>query len=483
MDISYIFHEGRQHGLTPAIMKKLEEDGLPDFLIIPDASSNDLSQHTYLKSKGVDILILDHHDVSEESLDAVVISNHEIISPDYTNRELTGAGITLKFLEALDEEYGLDSSKNYYSLAAVGIVADMVTILHPETRYYVYEGLKNVKNPMIRELIYKNAYHALNEAYPKIVSWNISNYMNAAIRMGTYSDKIALFRALLGEEELLHREYKYRGEEREKTEELHQTAYRLATNARNRQNTLKKKLIAEIKTQVDEQNLNDNSFVILALDEFREGFSGFVAGDLVNTYRKPVLITSWNEEEQVYAGSLRGYDSVMPDTRKYLDELGLFELVKGHSQAAGVAMKKENIQKINDKINKDIGDSTTSIEVDFEINSKSLTESLVRSFDEYTPLWCKGFDTPLVAIKDVEINCSTISFGYPMRFTVNGVEMLSFQIDERLQELAEEDMVAVCDIVGSLEINHYRGDETPQVMIEAIGIKSTKEDPFGGFSF
>lgn len=482
IEVIYIFHEGRQHGLTPAIMEQLEFLK-PDLLLLPDSSSSDLEQHSILKSNGVDIIVLDHHDLSEESKDAIIVSNHEIVSLEYSNRELSGAGIVLKFIEALDMEYGIDESKNYYDLAAVGCVADMVTILHPETRYYIYEGLKNVKNSFIRQLIYKNAYHALNEAYPKIVSWHISNFMNATIRMGTQEDKDTMFRALLGEKETLHRISKYRGVEKEVSEELHETAVRLATNARSRQNTLKKKLISNIKEEIELKKIDENSFIIVTLDEFKEGFSGFVAGDLVKVFRKPVLITSWNEEAQSYTGSLRGYDAVMLDTRKYLDGLGLFNFASGHGQAAGVSFTKDNLARINRTINNEIGDTTTPIEVDFEISSKMLNESLVKEFYQYNFLWCKGFDEPIVIVKDVELNCANITFGNTMKATVNGVELMAFQIDERLQDLAKDKKIAVCDVIGSLEINHYLGKETPQMKIESLIIKEVKDDLFNGFLF
>lgn len=483
MEVVYIFHKGRQHGLTSAIMKELDKN-LPDFLIIPDASSTDLEQHATLKEKGVDILVLDHHDLEEESQDAVVVSNHPIVSPDYSNRELSGAGVVLKFIEALDEEYGINDSENYYTLAATGIVADIMTVTHPETRYYVYEGLKKLKNPMIREYVYKNAYHAIKEAYPSIVSWNVSNYINATIRQGTEEDKQQLFRAMLGEQEQLHRFYKYRGEEREKTEELHQTAYRLSLNARNRQNTLKRKVEAQVKEKIENENLDENSFIIVTLDEFPAGYAGFVAGSLADEYRKPVIITTWNEENQLYSGSGRGYDGVMSNTKEFLDGLNLFEMLAGHEQAFGVSFKKEEIEKINDTINKVVGSTKTPIKVDFEIDSKALNESLIRQFDNHKNLWCKGFDIPLVAIKNVEIDCSSIEFGYPTKFSVKGVSMLSFQEDERLKELSEKGMTAVCDIAGSLEINRYRDKETPQVMIKMIDVKSSKETPaFGGFTF
>jgi single-stranded-DNA-specific exonuclease len=480
--ITYILHSKRQHGLTPEVMEQILASN-SKLVIIPDASSNDAEQHTQLKEHGIDVIVLDHHDVEIISKDAIVVSNHDLISPEYINKEMTGAGITLKFLESLDNKYGIDDSKNYWDLAAVGIVADMSTILHGETRYYVYEGLANVKNPFIRQLIYKNAYQDLKKASPKTVSWSISNYINATIRAGTTEDKITVFRAMLGEKESLTRISKYRGKEREVTEELHETGYRLASNARNRQNTLKKKLVAQVKQKIEDDGLEDNAMILVTLDSFSEGYSGVIAGDIANTYRKPAVITSLDESGTAYSGSLRGYDAVLEDTRSFLEGTGLFTVMTGHPQAAGAALPVGNIDEINRVVNERLGNTSTQIEVDFEIDSKALNESLVQEFYQYNHLWCKGFEEPLVAVKNVELNCSLIEFKNTMKTVVNGVEVMAFQIDDRLQKLADEKKAAVVNIIGTLEINHYQGNKSPQMKIEALEILETKDVPNFGFVF
>lgn len=480
--VEYLFHEGRQHGLTNEVMEVLRND-LPDLLILPDSSSNDVEQHSELKSLGVPVLILDHHSVEKISKDAVVISNNELISPDYHNRELSGAGIVLKFIEALSEELQIEDIESYYSLAAVGIVADMMPIMHPETRYYVYKGLKDVQNPFIRQLIYKNAGYALKQAYPKIVSWNISNYMNAIVRMGKPEDKETMFRAMLGEKEILERISKYRGVSKEVSEELHETAYRLSANARNRQNTLKKKLILEAVAQIEETDTSNDAALLVTFDDLKDGFSGFIAGDLASTYKKPVVVVSWNKAQDKYTGSGRGIDSVMLDTRKYMDGLDVFEFCSGHPQAFGVAIAEDNLESVYKAIKGSPDDAPESLEVDFTIDSTRLAEPLIKEFFHYDYLWCKGFDEPLVAVENVTLNCKYITFGNTMKFEINGVEILAFQIDGRLQELAEQGKSIKCTLIGTVGINYFLGKETPQLKLEEIEIKEVFTPENFGFEF
>lgn len=483
MEVRFLLHKGKQHGLTKHIMKELRNN-LPDLLIIPDASSGDFDEHKELKSKGVDILVLDHHNVGRESEDAIVVSNHKNISPnENVNRELSGAGVVLKFIEALDEKYGLDESVNYYSLASVGIVADMMEVKNPETSYYVYQGLKNVRNPVIRELLYKNAYHALKEAYPKIVSFNISNYLNAVIRAGTKEDKETVFRGLLGEVEQLHREYTYRGEKREKTEELHHTAYRMANNARSRQNNAKKKSVKEIVELIENNELYKDSMIFVTGVEVREGFGGLIAMDIVKKYRKPVAILFYNEKSDTYSGSVRGYDGIMTDTRSFLQETGLVEYAEGHGNAFGLSVKKDKLGELIEKINSELDGKKTPIEVDFEIGSDELTTDLVEDISSYENHWRKGFDEPLFAVTGVELNCSHFTFKGTMKTTYNGIELMAFQVDDRMEELALAGKSVIVDIVGKMGINRWMGNESPQFIMELIDIKEVIDDPFDDLGF
>ena len=61
--ISWFMHEGKQHGLSDA-MDFIEDMG-PDLVIIPDAGSNDIDQLRLLDNKGIDVIILDHHEIEE----------------------------------------------------------------------------------------------------------------------------------------------------------------------------------------------------------------------------------------------------------------------------------------------------------------------------------------------------------------------------------------------------------------------------------
>ena len=91
IEISYLFHTGKQHGLQDHI-DYLLENPIYGLVILPDSSSNDKEYHDQLAKFNIGCLILDHHLTDVElSNNAVIINNQ--ISSKYSNKDLTGAGI------------------------------------------------------------------------------------------------------------------------------------------------------------------------------------------------------------------------------------------------------------------------------------------------------------------------------------------------------------------------------------------------------
>ena len=111
--------EGKEHGLD-SIMDWFPENGENSLVILPDGGSNDLEQHTELRARGFEILVLDHHICDRLSKDAVVINNQP--SERYTNKDLSGVGVVYKFFEYFEKREGLPNySQNYLDLVALGM--------------------------------------------------------------------------------------------------------------------------------------------------------------------------------------------------------------------------------------------------------------------------------------------------------------------------------------------------------------------------
>lgn len=81
-------------------------------LIIPDAGSNQYDLHEKLQERGIDTLILDHHECERESNVAIVINNQ--LSSKYQNKSFSGVGIVYKFCQALDDKLGIRLADDFW---------------------------------------------------------------------------------------------------------------------------------------------------------------------------------------------------------------------------------------------------------------------------------------------------------------------------------------------------------------------------------
>lgn len=468
MKVKYYMHDSRENGLTKKIMARLLKDK-PNVVILPDASSNDYKQHKELKELGIDVIALDHHESERESEDAIVVNPQ--LSPEYFNTDIAGVGVTYKFLQALDDYYKVSYADDNLDLVAIGNVTDSIAMSSPETRYLVYKGFENLRNPFFKALLAKNAGWS-KEIYPQLISFDLAPKFNALIRVAKVEEKLDVFRAMLGEEE------DYYNPRTKRTEKLHEKAVRLCTNAYGKQRTLRLKLVDQIKEKIEAENLNDNAFLVIQLDDFQKGLSGFIAGSLVNLYNKPVLIMSWNEDQQAYMGSLRGHEKTLGDTKAFLETLNLFNFIAGHGNAAGLSISKDNAAKLNQAINSKINFSMEDEvveEVDFELHANNLTLDLVKEFAKYDYLWGKSVEAPRFVFKDVEINCSDMAFGNTMKASYNGIEIFSFTVDNKLEQLSKQGKIAKCNVIGTLGINRFLNRETPQIKADVIEIVEIKE--------
>ena len=107
--------------------------------LIADSSSNDIEQQKQLSEKGMKVIILDHHEISDsEKIDNVIIVNNQIVKNE--SSVYAGVGVVAQWIRALG--YPIDK---YVDLVAVGLIADAMTTVSLANRYYINEGLDNLK--------------------------------------------------------------------------------------------------------------------------------------------------------------------------------------------------------------------------------------------------------------------------------------------------------------------------------------------------
>lgn len=149
--VEIILHEkNKAHGLASWDFTISENTKL---LIIPDAASNDVDECQRFLDKGIDVIILDHHQVSNEKQNPAIVVNNQT-SSDYKNKEACGTHVTYNFLQALDDEFW-DSycDESFVDLVSLADLSDVMSIKSFGTRAMVNYGFEHIQNKMLKEII------------------------------------------------------------------------------------------------------------------------------------------------------------------------------------------------------------------------------------------------------------------------------------------------------------------------------------------
>ena len=482
--VDYLMHQRpKMHGL------KDEVDRVPDdvkLFIIADASTNDIDECNQLIDKGVDIIILDHHDEnyqeeSEEeehydncSVNKAIIVNNQL-SPCYDNKSLSGAGIVYRFLQALDDVLWEFNADNFIDLCCLGNAADVMDMKSLETRYFVNQGLKGFNNKFLQALFKAQDFSMKGVLNIHNITWYMSPVINAVTRMGTMEERELLFRAMIEQYEEF--DYKKRSGEIIK-ENIYDRAARIAKNIKSRQDKQRDKVFDELKDQVD---LNDK-IVFLKSELAQSGLVGLSAMKLADTIRRPVIIVKeiHRDGQVLLSGSCRNYDnSPIPNFKDLILQTNAFAFCSGHGNAAGLAIEPCDVtfaKQQFEELLKDVG-FDLPIPCDFVIDIDDLDIGFIQDIDQADWVWGTGVKEPKVAVENITFKRADVTVQGKnfdsVAFKVNDIKFVMFKMDETepLLEWAsawdgEEDDELTINAVVEVGLNEYQGVYTPQCMIK-----------------
>lgn len=491
IDIKYYIHSGKAHGLEEH-WKDIKDENF-DLLIIPDAGSND---SVYAKEINCPILVIDHHLVEETNFaDNMVVINNQL-SQKYHNKNLSGAGVVFQFCRALDSAYGVDWSKNYIDLAALGICGDMMSGLEIENQWFWHEGFSHVQNPFFASIAIKQSYsitgkmnttwgEILEALNPTSVAFYIVPLINAIVRVGSEDEKERMFIAFIDG----HRQIPCLKRGAKGTlEEAAIESTRECVNARSRQNKIKDNATLQLEQKILKHDLLENKILFVRLDDddtFPSELNGLLAMQLSQRYKRPTIVARLNDQGYV-RGSIRGLsNSELRSFKEYLDSTGLCEYVQGHDNAAGVSILNKNLDALHKKANEDLAQydfGDTYYEVNFERRAwNEDIEALIKDLAKYKNCWSQQNDEPLIYIKDLHFSKKDVQIMGKNQDTIkivkNGIAYMKFFAKDMIEELKNYDEV-VMEVVGKGNLNYWMGTVTPQIFIESYEIKEDNKLDF-----
>lgn len=486
-DLKYICHEHKAHGVEDVMDYILERDfGL---VVIPDAGSSSKELHGKIKASGKDILVIDHHPLAEEDPNAIIINNQS--SERYENKTLCGAGVVYKFLQYLDTRLSVDHSKKYLDMCAVGLIGDCMSFKHPETRYYVVEGLKNIYNPGLKALINQQSYSLFKNS-SKLTSIGIAFYIapliNGVVRAGTLEEKRELFHMFIDAE--CQVQSTKRGAAIGEMVSLGEEMSRVAANIRARQNRTKEKAMELLDNRIQKLGLLDNKIIILEVepsDKIPQELTGLIAQQFVTKYNRPTMLVRKTAEGYL-KGSQRGranFDEV-PDFRAFLLGSGLMEDAPGHANASGVSLLASKKQELLDYANSHISDEglDSSYMVDYIFSAEECFSELGLELARNESLFGNDIESPTIVVEDVPVSNFRVmgAKSDTTRISYNGIDYMKFSNAEFADAAMMFDSESTITVYGRFAQNTWAGRTTCQVIIddyevnEAISFGYSEED-------
>jgi single-stranded-DNA-specific exonuclease len=491
--IEYILHDQpKQHGLVDIDLSKFDDAKL---IIIADASTNDAAQCNELITKGKSVIVLDHHDAnyaeeSEEEIDyqaaqynnAIIVNNQ--LSDNYSNKDLSGAGIVYRFLQALDQELWHDYANNLLDLCAVGNIADVMDLRSQETRYFANCGLKNFHNKFLQALATAQEYSTKGIINIHNISWFFAPIINSVTRMGSYEERDILFRAMTEQYE----EFDYKKRDGSVIKEnIYDRAVRLSKNIKSRQDKQRDIVFNEL---IDSADISDK-VVILESKKAQSGLVGLSAMKLADTLKRAVIVVKEIEKDgvKVLSGSCRNFDgSPILDFKELILQTGAFEFCSGHGNAAGLGILPENLEAAKVKFKEILQDVDFNLPIlcDFEMDFADMDIRFIMDVAQYDWLWCTGIKEPKVAVTNISVQRRGIKVqGKDMNsiaFEVEGVKYVAFKLKEDNPLLAfangwgDPEDELVFDAVVTCGVNTYHGISQCQCMIEDVEVKTIQND-------
>lgn len=485
--LTYYFHEAKQHGLSDSVNSIIEDKN--NLIIVPDAGGGDAEYVSILKEHNIDVLIIDHHDFPLESYGEAIVINNQLNG--YPNKTLSGVGVVLKFCEHIDKILMIDNSSYFHDLVAVGCIADLMPLNNFETLYYIYNGLKNINNPFLKEMI-KAQEFSINKhgsLDPFTIGFYIAPFINAVIRVGTLEEKQLLFEALLdekGEELVPSGKRGHKGEPEKRSIE----ACRVSSVVKNRQTKIRDENLNIIEQLIKENNLLDKKIIVVQIDKEKQidkNILGLIANILMDKYKRPVLLLNENIKEEtgeiIWEGSVRNCaHSEIEDLKGFLESFDEVDYVAGHKSAFGVGILDKNFSTFLSKLDKKLENIKfePTYKVDFILDARmNFDTEIFTTIDNLKNLWGQQFEEPYLVIENVRISQNNIQLlskdkNPTLKITLsNGVSIMKFKSSqEEYDELCAPGLVTQIDVVGRCSINNWNGKVTPQLLVEDYNINS-----------
>jgi single-stranded-DNA-specific exonuclease len=433
-------------------------------VIALDCGIKAIDKMDYALSKQIDFIICDHHLPGPELPKALAILDQKQADCPYPYKELSGAGIGFKLLQAFSIRNGLppEGYYHYLDLVATSIAADIVPITG-ENRIMAYHGLEQINSrprPGIKALL--NLSQQKTAVNIHTLVFTLGPRINAAGRIEHGSKAVELLTC----------------EDEKHAEQLAQAINDTNTQRRDLDLGITAEALALLENDSDSPSRRTT---VLFNPGWHKGVIGIVASRLIEKYYRPTIILT--ESDGMVTGSARSVKEYDVYSAIYACS-DLLEQFGGHKFAAGLSLKKENVEAFKARFEAEVSATITEeqlipkIDVDQEIEFHEISDKLIRILRQFAPHGPENM-TPVFCSRSV------FEMGWGQVFGNNHLKLELFQKSNpnvRFQAIAFDkgDYITFfqrkipMDIVFKIQENDFKGNTTIQLMIEDLKVSQAR---------
>lgn len=381
------------YGLNESLIEEAKNAGI-EVVITCDNGIAAKEAIAYANSQGMTVVITDHHEVPFEMDDegnkhyqlppAYAVVNPKQEDCHYPFSGICGAMVAYKLIQVLYDKNKKEVPENFLEMAAFATICDVME-LKDENRIAVKYGLlsmKNTKNAGLRALMEVNEIKKENLS-PYHIGYICGPCFNATGRLDVADRAIKLLCAKKFEDAVvIARELKDLNEQRKDM-------------------TLQG--VEQAKEYILANHMENDDVLVVYLPDCHESIAGIIAGRIKEEYYRPTIVLTNGEEDVKGSGrSIEAYNMYekLSNCKEYFIKFG------GHKMAAGLSLKKENIEPLRKKLNEESmltkEDLEEKIVIDVPMPINYVTGKLIEQLDVLEPFGV-GNHKPVFAQKGIKV--------------------------------------------------------------------------------
>ncbi len=474
------FHEG--YGLNMKAIEEVIKTGT-NLIITVDCGVTDVSEIAFVKSKGIDVIVVDHHIVPHEPPEYYAMVNQKLEGEPYPFKHFCATGLAFKVACALiasprASKYDIKEGAEKWLLdvVAIGTIADMVPLVG-ENRIFVTFGLKVIEKTKRfglqlllesqpqRMTMHHTPTHPADPITARTIAFTVAPRINATSRMAHASTSFELLIT--------------------QSKEMAKNLVAKVEDLNNGRRSSVEKILQEAENMIQATILEKGKIpLILCLwkDDWIPGVAGLVSGRLTEKYGRPSFI--FGKTHDYYKGSCRSIGDIhLVELMRWCDTQhpNIFRDFGGHNFSGGFAIEPENIEALKTLLERYGEEELTGkdlrpiLRIELETKIEDVSWELFDSLLQFEPFG-EGNKKPLFLMRKVTVesvkavgkkedHLKLNLKGEGIRGGVKSFDCIGFGLSHKTEHCKKGDVV---DVVYELEVNEWNGKRELQLNIKDI---------------